>query len=102
MVLGRPRVLESAAIRGLHDGDLVHDAPMFVAVESRQYARAVEEPELHGHTLLPRRADAAPRFDTARDATPCRPRGLYHPAGWRAHTPLPSRACCASRCSHCP
>src|SRR5439155_23244587 len=30
-------------------------------------------------TLLPRRADAAPRFDTARDATPCRPRGLYHP-----------------------
>ena len=48
-MLGRPRVLEADALGGLHDRDLVHDAPVFVAVELRQHARAVEEPEFHGH-----------------------------------------------------
>src|SRR5438094_1010699 len=101
MVLGRPRVLESDAIGGLHDGDLVHDAPMFVAVESRQYARAVEEPELHGHTApSPRRRGAPVRYGARR--YPVSTSGALRSAGWCADTPLSSRACAASRCSHCP
>ena len=52
VVLGRPRVLEADAVGGLHDRDLVHDAPVLVAVELRQHARAVEESEFHGEPLL--------------------------------------------------
>ena len=36
VVLGRPRVLEADTIGGLHDRNLVHDAPVLVAVELRQ------------------------------------------------------------------
>src|SRR5258706_7124404 len=60
-MLGRPRVLEADAVGGLHDRDLVHDASMFVAVELRQYARAVEEPELHGYRPFAA-PDAPPRL----------------------------------------
>src|SRR4051794_5852687 len=47
VMFGRPRVLEPDPLSGLHDRDLVHDAPVFVAVEVRQHGRAVEQPEFH-------------------------------------------------------
>ena len=47
VVLGHPGVLEADTFGRLHDRDLVHDAPVLVAVECRQHARAVEESELH-------------------------------------------------------
>ena len=52
VVLGRPRVLEADPIGGLHDRDLVHDAAMLVARELRQDARAVEQSEFHGRTIV--------------------------------------------------
>ena len=52
VVLGRPRVLEADALGGLHDRDLVHDAPVLVAAELREHARAVEQSEFHRRQYL--------------------------------------------------
>ena len=47
MVLGRPGVLETDPLGGLHDRDLVHDALVLAAAEVRQHTGAVEQSEFH-------------------------------------------------------
>ena len=47
MVLGRPGVLETDPLGGLHDRDFVHDALVFAAPEVREDSRTVEESEFH-------------------------------------------------------
>src|SRR6516165_8057497 len=80
VVLGRPGVLEAAAVGGLDDGDLVHQPVVLGGGIARRevvrYVQAVEETEFHGaygtRTILP----AARRPSRSATACPASSSGL--------------------------